>query len=247
MNVSPDWFRVWFDSPYYHKLYFERDEQEASAFINRLLFLLHPRSGSRMLDLACGRGRHSRMLASKGFDVTGIDLSANSIEYARRWENEHLHFYVHDMRQILYTNYFDDVFNFFTSFGYFRTGREHHNVLRTVSTSLKAGGRFVLDYLNVRYAEDHLVHRSKKEMDGVSYDLTKWSDKDYFYKKIHITDPQLEAPLEYIEKVAKFTREDFDAMFASHGMQLQDLFGNYQLDPYDAQHSTRMVMIAQKK
>src|ERR1700743_652674 len=85
MQPASEWFREWFDSPYYHKLYFERDEQEASAFINRLLFLLHPRTASRVLDLACGRGRFSRMLAAKGFDVTGIDLSNNSIEYARQW------------------------------------------------------------------------------------------------------------------------------------------------------------------
>src|ERR1700720_4098584 len=103
MNNSSDWFREWFDSPYYHQLYFERDEKEASAFINRLLSALHPPPDSRILDLACGRGRHSLIFAGKGVDVTGIALSARSIAYARQFEKDNLHFYQHDMRQTLCT------------------------------------------------------------------------------------------------------------------------------------------------
>ncbi len=46
-----------------------------------------------MLDVACGKGRHSRALADMGFDVTGIDLSFDSIREAKKSENEHLHFF----------------------------------------------------------------------------------------------------------------------------------------------------------
>jgi len=244
MGNSSDWFREWFDSPYYHQLYFERDEREATAFIDRLLSALHPPAGSRILDLACGRGRHSRILADKGYDVTGIDLSAHSIEYARQFENDHLHFYQHDMRQTLRTRYFDYVFNFFTSFGYFRTEREHRNTIRTVSLSLKEEGTFVLDYLNTPYAERHLIHRSQKKIDGVNYDLTKWSDKRTFFKKIHIEDEKLDAPLEYTEEVAKFSVGDFEALFARNGLKIKEVFGNYELDPYDPENSPRLLLVA---
>ena len=69
------WFKDWFNSPYYHLLYANRDEREASDFIDALLEYLKSPPGSRMLDVACGRGRHSRYLESRGFDVTGLDLS----------------------------------------------------------------------------------------------------------------------------------------------------------------------------
>lgn len=246
MIIPSDWFRDWFDSPYYHKLYFERGEEEATAFIGRLLTFLHPPSGCRMLDVACGRGRHSRVLAAHGFDVTGIDLAAGSIAYARRFSNDHLHFYQHDMRMPLHINYFHYAFNFFTSFGYFRTLREHNNAIRAISQSLRPNGIFLLDYLNVHYAEDHLVHQSVKEIDGILYHLTRWSDATHFYKKILIEDPQLDAPLEYVEKLAKFSLGDFNELFSRNGLQIRELFGSYALTPYDLRDSPRLLMVARK-
>ncbi len=246
MNIPDDWFRKWFNSPYYHSLYFDRNEEEAASFINRLVVRLNPAPGSRMLDVACGKGRHARILADKGFDVTGIDLAADSISHALRFEHEHLHFYLHDMRESFLINYFDYAFNFFTSFGYFRTEREHYNVIRTISNALKKEGILVLDYLNVHYAEDHLVHRSEKKVNGVSYYLTKWFDETHFYKKIVIEDDKLDAPLEFVEKVAKFSPGDFNDMFAFHGLQIQEIFGDYELGPYDVNKSPRMVLLARK-
>jgi SAM-dependent methyltransferase len=253
MNIHPDWFREWFDSPYYHKLYFERDEKEAADFIAHLLDRLQPQPGSRMLDVGCGRGRHSRILAEKGFDTTGIDLAAHSIAWARRYENENLHFYVHDMRLPLWINYFDYAFNFFTSFGYFRTEREHGNAIRSVCQSLRPKGFFVLDYLNSHYAAEHLVPQSEKKLDGITYLLTKWYDGKHFYKKIRIIDDQAESPgislaspLEFTEKIAAFTLSDFTRLFSAQGLQIQQVYGNYQLGAFDENTSPRLLMIAQK-
>src|SRR6476661_4677566 len=131
------WYEQWFNSPYYHKLYFHHDEAEARAIIQRLLQYLQPPPGSRMLDVACGRGRHSKMLAAAGFDVTGTDLSPESIAYAKQAETDLLHFYLHDMRLPFCINYFGYAFNFFTSFGYFATRREHDAAVRSISNSLK--------------------------------------------------------------------------------------------------------------
>ena len=143
-----DWFETWFDSPYYHQLYNHRDEEEALRFINNLLDKLQPTPGCRMLDLACGKGRHSKALWDRGYDVTGVDLSDNSISAAKEYECDTLRFYTHDMRFPLVSNYFDYTFNFFTSFGYFETEREHINALRTMSSSLKKDGILVIDFLN---------------------------------------------------------------------------------------------------
>src|SRR5262244_16949 len=92
------WFVSWFDSIFYHKLYAYRDETESSGFIDALISRLQPESGAAMLDVGCGAGRHSKYLASKGFQVTGIDLAAGTIREAKRSERSRLHFFQHDMR-----------------------------------------------------------------------------------------------------------------------------------------------------
>ena len=82
MQAQP-WFKDWFNSPYYYKLYFQRDAAEAALFIDKLIDHLKPATGASMLDVACGKGRHSIQLASKGFEVTGIDLAEDSIMEAK--------------------------------------------------------------------------------------------------------------------------------------------------------------------
>jgi SAM-dependent methyltransferase len=246
MPASVNWFKDWFNSPYYHQLYFKRDDNEAAAFIKRLITHLQPAADARMLDVACGRGRHSKFLNSYRFDVTGIDLSEESISYARQFENETLHFFQHDMRLPFWMNYFDIAFNFFTSFGYFRTEREHYNAIRTIANSLKPGGTLVIDYLNVHYAEDNLVHKMEKEIDGINFYITKWFDETHFYKKIVVEDDALDTPFEYTEKVAKFTLGDFNDMFAYHQLQVQEVFGDYNLGAYDVKKSSRLLLVAKK-
>ncbi len=240
------WFKNWFNTPYYHQLYFKRDEQEAAAFIDKLIRHLAPAPGTTMLDVACGKGRHSIYLSGKNFFVTGIDLSEDSIAEALLAANDHLEFFVHDMRLPFRINYYDYAFNFFTSFGYFRTRREHDNAIRTIAQSIKPGGRFVMDYLNVHYAEDHLVHQFEKEIDDINFVITKWFDETHFYKKIVVEDEALDVPLEYVEKVAKFSLGDFTEMFAYHGLQIQEVYGDYEFGHYDVRKSPRLIMIVTK-
>lgn len=244
--MQHEWFENWFDSPYYHKLYFERDKQEANAFIEKLIQHLKPSVPSTMLDVACGKGRHSRQLASYGHDVTGIDLSEQSIQEALLSSTEKLNFYRHDMRLPFWIHYFDYAFNFFTSFGYFRTQRENDNAIRTIASSLKKNGIFVMDYLNTHFSEDQLIHKSEKTVDDVQFIITKWFDEDFFYKKIEVLDEQLTEPLVYNEKVAKFTLGDFTDMFGYQGLQIKEVYGDYDFNRYDVKKSSRLIMIAQK-
>jgi SAM-dependent methyltransferase len=241
------WYKDWFNSSFYHKLYFERDEKEAETFIKRLITYLNPLPGSRMLDVACGKGRHSKTLASSDFFVTGIDISHDSIEYAHRYEKENLDFFVHDMRLPFWANYFDYAFNFFTSFGYFKTRREHDDAIRTIAKSLKPGGIFVIDYLNVHYAEEHLVANNIKEIDGTTYDIHRWDDETHFYKKITITDASLKNPVTHCEKVAKFSLGDFTDMLSYQRLQVQEVFGDYQFNPYDVRKTPRLIVVAKKQ
>jgi SAM-dependent methyltransferase len=242
-----EWYKNWFNSPFYHKLYFERDEKEAEAFILKMVSHLGLKPGSRVLDMACGRGRHSKVLAHLGFDVTGIDLSPASIEYAKQFEKDNLQFFVHDIRLPFWANYFDHAFNFFTSFGYFRTRREHDAAIRTITRSLKPGGTLVIDYLNVHYSEDHLLPGITKHYDDTTYDIEKWDNETHFYKKIKIADASLTAPLEFTEIVSKFSLGDFTDMLSYQGMQVEEVFGDYNLNGYDVRKTPRLIVFARKK
>ncbi|MDI3321751.1 class I SAM-dependent methyltransferase [Pinibacter soli] len=246
MDLQANWFKDWFNSQYYHQLYFKRDEKEAAEFIHLLIEKLNPPADSLMLDVACGKGRHSKILANHGFDITGIDISPDSIAEAKESEDEHLHFFVQDMRLPFMINYFDYAFNFFTSFGYFKSEREHYNAIRSIAQSLKANGTLIVDYLNVHYAEDHLIHKADKEIDGINFFITKWFDETHFYKKIVVEDDDLTEPLEYTEKVAKFTLGDFNDMFAYYNLQIQEVYGDYHFGAYDVRKSPRLIMIAKK-
>lgn len=244
--MPQEWFAEWFNTPYYHRLYNKRDEAEAASFINKLIGYLQPEAGARMLDVACGKGRHSWQLAEKGYDVTGIDISPDSIHEAEKMGSPNLRFYVHDMRLPFHINYYNYAFNFFTSFGYFRTRREHDNAIRSIAQSVKSGGTFVLDYLNAAYSNAHLVPTEKKVIETTTYDIERWTDGLHFYKKIIVQDPALQAPMQYTEKVARFTCEDFKQMFEKQGLKIEEIFGDYHFNQWDEMNSPRLIIIATK-
>lgn len=241
-----EWYKDWFSSPFYHQLYFGRDRHEAEAFIGRLLQHLKPAPGSRMLDVACGRGRHSVQLADRGFEVTGIDLSLESILAAKEWEREGLEFFQHDMRLPFRVNYFDYVFNFFTSFGYFATAREHDDAARTMAAALKPGGTLMIDFLNPHYAEDRLVPHEERTIGETHYAIRRWDDDHHFYKKIIVSDPSVEGAMEFTERVAKLSLGDFTDLLAFQGLQIREVFGDYNLGPYNVRQTPRLIILARK-
>jgi SAM-dependent methyltransferase len=243
---GPEWFASWFDSVHYHRLYAHRDETEAAGFIDELIRRIRPADHADVLDLGCGAGRHSKYLASKGLRVTGIDLSVRSIRHAKAFEHPAIRFFQHDMRTPFGNTAFDYVFNFFTSFGYFEEPTEHLAVVRNMADSLKPGGRLVLDYLNVQQAERRLTREEERNIDGVIYRLKRWSDSNYFFKQIVIEDRNPGQPTQYVERVAKFTLQDFQRMFAPHGLSMEQVYGDYRLTPYDALASSRMILVARK-
>lgn len=246
VEVQKHWFKDWFNSPYYHLLYNNRDNQEAASFIDQLLKYLHPAPDATMLDVACGRGRHSKYLADKGYTVTGIDLSIQSINIAKKLENDHLSFFQHDMRLPFRVNYFDFVFNFFTSFGYFDTQRENENALRTLKNALKPGGTLVLDYLNSAYVASHLVCEETKQKDHVVFDIQREMKDHKFLKQIDIEDRSRSQHSCFTESVNAYTKDDFEEMFARQGLEIRSIFGDYSFNAYDEQRSQRLIIIATK-
>jgi SAM-dependent methyltransferase len=243
---NPLWFKNRFDTSFYHQLYAHRNEAEAADFIEQLLAELQPTQNSSMLDLGCGAGRHAKHLASKGFVVTGIDLSFSSIHKAIKLQTPNLQFYRRDMRTPFGHGLFDYVFNFFTSFGYFTDVKENNLVLQNIFNALKPGGSVVIDYLNVPVAEKKIVPVENKDIDGVRYAITRWHDENFFFKKIRVEDVIAGQPYEYIEQVSKFSLSHFEKMLFDHGFRIKNIFGNYQLNPYNAEQSERLIVMAEK-
>lgn len=240
-----EWFAEWFDSHYYHILYQNRDLGEASLFIDRLITFLSPSTDARMLDLACGKGRHSVHLAKKGFEVVGLDLSIESIKAARSAETDKLSFYSHDMRLPFRINYFDYIFNFFTSFGYFETDKDHEDTLKNVAKGLTNNGIFVIDFFNANKVIDDLIFYEKKTVEDVQFDIKRAIVDGYIVKDIHFEDKGKSYHFE--ERVRALTLADFETMLSKAGLNVLHKFGNYDLEVYDEKKSSRLIIIAQKQ
>jgi SAM-dependent methyltransferase len=238
------WFQNWFNSPYYHILYHQRNDEEAEFFIDNLCAFLKPDLNSRLLDIACGRGRHSVYLNKKGYDVTGIDLSFASINYAKQFENEKLHFYVHDMRYLFYINYFDIAFNLFTSFGYFETEKDHVNSLKTFRKSLKKDGLLVLDYFNSQKIIKNLNQHEVKQVEGIDFHINKKVVDSKIVKSIVFEHKNKEYAFK--EEVKAFTFNDFERMFVSSGFKILHYFGSHSLERFDELKSDRLIFICKK-
>lgn len=239
------WFESWFNTKYYHVLYKNRDFSEAEHFIVNLLGYLHLPSSSKCLDLACGMGRHAVFLNKQGFDVTGLDLSVNSIQKAKIFENNTLHFDVHDMRKAYASNAFDIVFNLFTSFGYFDEIDDSINTLKAIHKMLKPGGNVVIDFLNVDYAIDHLKPKEVILKSGIEFHISKAFDGKTIQKNIQFNHKGRFYSFE--EKVQAISLSSFEKMLSDVQLDLVDVFGDYSLQPYNNKNSERLILIAKKK
>ena len=238
------WFKSWFNSPYYHILYQHRDEKEAEHFLDNLINYFNPEPDTSILDLACGKGRHSVYLNEKGFEVTGIDLSEESIQYCLQFENSKLSFFVHDMRHLFRVNDFNYVFNLFTSFGYFEKDSENIAAVKNACLALKSGGTLVIDFLNSHYVEKHLIPTHTTVVDDISFNITKKIESGFLLKEISFADKGEQ--YNFVEKVATLRLADFERYLLPCGMKITKLFGDYDLHDFDANRSPRLIIIAEK-
>ncbi len=243
--MKKEWFEEWFDAPHYHILYKKHDEKEAHLALDHLLAALHLQGGEYILDIACGKGRHSRYLAEKGFEVIGLDLSPKSIAYARKFEHDHLHFYQHDMRRLFRTNYFDAVMNMFTSFGYFASDLEHLRSIQNMAKALKPGGVLLIDFFNAIWVRQHLVAEEVKTIDQVEFHLQKHLDDKYVYKSVEFEADGVAH--QFREQVRLFELADFERLFEQSGLRLLNTYGGYDLGAFDPVRSQRLILVAQKK
>ena len=239
--MKKEWFESWFESDLYDIMYKHRDMEEASSFLSKLLMQLSPDPNANFLDLACGTGRHARFIHDQGYQVTGIDLSNRKIAIASKSSSDNLEFYIQDMRKPFRINYFDFVLNLFTSFGYFENIRDNLRVIKSVKSSLKPGGVFVIDYLNGILIEKNLVPQEEKIYDDWKVNITKQVVNKRLTKRMDWSNGEIERS--YAEKVTLFTLEDFREMLGSQGFIIDEVYGDYNLTPYEKESSSRLIMV----
>ncbi len=239
-----EWFGTWFDSEYYHLLYKDRNYTEAEAFMVKLNEYLEPTKEQLILDLACGKGRHSIQLNKLGANVEGCDYSLNSINYARKYENATLKFYTHDMRDPLPKQY-DIILNLFTSFGYFDTDEEHTKTLQNIYNGLQDGGTFVFDFMNVNNVINNLVGSEVVNKEGIEFHIKREVVDGKIVKYIAFESEQEEWHY-HKEKVAVLDRDKLQAMLSHVGFTTVDTFGDYQLNTFDREKSNRLIFVLRK-
>lgn len=237
------WFETWFDSKYYHILYKHRDEQEAIKFLDNITQYLNITKG-KILDVGCGKGRHAKYFNELGFNVVGIDLSLNSIAKAKLNETQNLKFYKFDMRNVFKENSFNVVTNLFTSFGYFDNSLDEQKTINAMVKNLKKDGILIIDFMNVKKIINNLVSKESKKINSVEFYITRELKDNYILKNISINDQDLS--LKFQEKVHALTLIDFSEMLQKASMSIVDIFGNYNLDDFNASQSERLILIARK-
>jgi len=238
------WFAHWFDSPYYHSLYKNRDEREAQIFIDNLIDYLQIPKGSKLIDIACGKGRHAKYFNQKGMDVVGVDLSLNSIKTAKKDENKNLQFSLHDMRENYQEDTFDVVTNLFTSFGYFENNKDEQKAINAMASNLKKEGLLIIDFMNAKKVIANLVLNEQKRIDGIQFDIIRQVKDGYILKDICITDGKEQQ--QFQEKVKAITLADYSELIANAELKIIDIFGNYKLDDFDEEISDRLILICKK-
>lgn len=233
-------YKSWFDTPYYHILYKNRDYKEAEMFTKELMEFIKLPLNSKILDLACGKGRHSINLNKMGYDVTGVDLSIKNIKIASKHNSENLKFKIHDMRKPLGQK-FDLVVNLFTSFGYFDDFEDNLKTLNSIKSSLKKDGLAVIDFLNIKYLKNNLIRKNTEEIDGIKFHLNRSIKNGFLTKKISFKHELNEYNFE--EKVRSLDLDDFKSMFKQSNIEILQIFGDYKLTRFDKNNSKRLIFI----
>ncbi len=237
------WFESWFDTDYYHQLYNNRDESEATVFIDNLIKDLSLNPNSEILDLACGKGRHALTMSHYFREVTGIDLSENSINTAKKLSGKNLNFFTGDMRKFNLNKNFNYIFNLFTSFGYFENFEENSLVLDNCNKHLKKNGLLFIDYLNPEKVIKNLVQKEFKTIENTNYTILKRIEDNFVIKDIYIDND--EKKLHFFEKVQLISLDKFNKILKKSNFTLIKTFGNYNLEDY-GMNSDRLIIVAKK-
>ncbi|WP_372792260.1 cyclopropane-fatty-acyl-phospholipid synthase family protein [Lutibacter sp.] len=240
MTKNKEWFASWFDTNYYHILYSHRDYSEAQEFMKNIVAFLNLKKQHVLLDLGCGKGRHSIYLNSLGFTVVGADLSKNSISEAKQSEKEGLKFIEHDMRNPFNSTY-NAILNLFTSFGFFEDDAEDIAILQNIKNGLKPNGIAIIDFMNVKKVIANLVVEEVQIIEGISFKINRYIKNGFIIKEINFDADGKHHT--YFEKVKSLDLPKIKTYLNSVDFKIKHTFGNYQLEDFNEETSDRLILV----
>lgn len=246
--MKKDWFVEWFNTVEYLNVYKHRNENDAECHIRFLLSKIKLPPDASVLDLACGAGRHSILLAKVGYKVTGVDLSARLLNEARlnsEKENLDIEFIQSDLRQFTASKKFDLVLNLFTSFGYFETDEENFLLFQKANSLLNPNGYFVLDYFNKKHLEKNLVEYSEESNENYIIKQERRIVDQRVNKKITIIRNGNSKV--YFESVKLYESNLLTLKLKEFGFEIINLFGDFLGNEFDEISSPRFIAICKKK
>jgi len=242
-----EWFEEWFNTEEYLNVYRHRNEEDAKNLFNLIRKNIVLENGSKVLDLACGAGRHSILFAKNGFDVTAVDISDNLLNVARKTAEEfklNINFIKNDLRKLDLTDKFHLIINLFTSFGYFESDDENDEVIKIASQHLVDNGYFVMDFFNIIYLKNNLIPISYDKIEDGIIKQERAMEGNRIVKKIIITRRAVEK--RYFESVRTFTKGELAFLFEDNGLKVQSIYGDYLGNNFEEESSPRIIIIAKK-
>jgi SAM-dependent methyltransferase len=228
-EIPDDWYATAFDGASADMAWTERTESE----VNRALKMLRPEGGERILDLACGSGRHSIELARRGFAVVGAEISSDLIEIANcdagAEPDLEVSFVEGDLRGLDFEAEFDIVLNLNDgAIGYFETEEENHRTFEVIARALRPGGRNLIQLPNVLYAKENLPQRSWiPSATMVELVEHRWNKRNNYMEGIMVAVRfgEILEELKGIEfRQRLYTVDELRKIYASVGMELSNVF-----------------------
>lgn len=234
-----DWFQEWFGEEYL-QLYPHRDGFDAERMVSLIERTLPGLAHDRVLDVCCGAGRHALAFREHGFRPIGVDLSAHLLERAQVVAGVPL--VRADVRRLPFREGSVDLaVNLFTSFGYFEHDHEHRAAIGQMLDPVRAGGWFVIDYLNASQVVATLVAREETTLGETPVVIERWlQDTGRFVIKT-ITTPD---GRQFLERVRLYPQQDLVAMIAEAGGRVRHQFGTYDGGP-PGPDAPRVILFAQ--
>ncbi|MDR3667122.1 MAG: class I SAM-dependent methyltransferase [Ignavibacteriaceae bacterium] len=242
-----EWFEDWFNSKEYLDVYQHRNEADAKRLFELIISNIQIPQNGKVLDLACGSGRHSLLFASKGFDVTGVDLSDNLLKVAilaADKEKLDIKFIKADLRHIRLKEKYDLVVNLFTSFGFFDNDEDNFAIFKTASDLLIPGGFFVFDFLNSSFIENNLVRESREDKQLEKIIQKRRIEGDRVIKDIIIHYNGTVKT--FYESVKLYRQEELYKSIQDNGLAIKKTFGDFSGHDFKETTSPRIIIIAQK-
>ena len=242
-----EWYKDWFSSELYLSVYSHRNDEEAVRLCRLILSSTQIKDGAKILDAACGAGRHSNYFSSLGFDVAGFDLSKTLLNVAVNSAKDKTlpaNFFCSDIRNVPLKSKFELIVNLFTSFGYFETDEENFSFIQQAYSLLELGGYYVLDYLNEKTLRENLVPQSEKMINDGKIVERREIQSNRVVKEINVFSGDQE--IKFHESVRLYTRDEILKEAKSIGFSVVRLFGDYTGTIFDENISNRLIAVFRK-